>query len=278
MAKLLRAGFRRYLKSIVTWITLFMFIVLGCLGAAEIGPQSSSDDIYLISLTIGFSAMVTLSIGKEIGNGAVRNKIVKGYTKGQVFWSEIILSISLCFVFFIISAAPFILLNLPILKTIPTGVLIKTVIGIIFMSLGIVTISVAVSSLISNRAISAVAAMLLTIGILFSGYYLYDKLDQPEYWEAHYADGTIVENAQKNPNYVGGTQRAIYQFLYNANPMGQMIEYSEILSPYFTPYSVKLETPKEEMDFINSAPIYSVGTMIIVSGCGYILFRRKNIK
>ena len=85
MMKLLRAGYCRYFKNIFTWITFAIIFLIGCLGAAEVGPHSSPDDIYLLSLIIGVPAMITLCIGMEIGSGAVRNKIVKGYGKGQIF-------------------------------------------------------------------------------------------------------------------------------------------------------------------------------------------------
>ena len=278
MMKLLRAGFRRYFKNIFTWITFAIIFLIGCLGATEVGPHSSPDDIYLLSLVIGIPAMITLCIGMEVGSGAVRNKIVKGYRKGQIFLCELIMALTIAFVMFVITGASFILPNLPILKTIPFEVLCKIVIGMIMMNLGVAVIAVAISCLIHNRAISAVLSLVLIIGILFMGYYLNDQLNNPEFFDAYSSDGTWIQNAHRNPNYVDGTQRVIYEILYDANPMGQMIEYSEILSPYFTPHYVKLETPKEEMDFINSAPLYSLGIILIVSSAGYILFRKKNVK
>ena len=278
MMKLLRAGFRRYFKNIFTWITFAIIFLIGCLGAAEVGPHSSPDDIYLLSLVIGIPAMITLCIGMEVGSGAVRNKIVKGYRKGQIFLCELIMALTIVFVMFVITGASFILPNLPILKTIPFEVLCKIVIGMIMMNLGVAVIAVAISCLIHNRAISAVLSLVLILGILFMGYYLNDQLNNPEFFVAYNSEGTMIENSLRNPNYVDGAQRTIYEFLYNANPMGQMIEYSEVLSPYFTPHYVKLETPQEEMDFINSAPLYSLGIILIVSSAGYILFRKKNVK
>ena len=146
------------------------------------------------------------------------------------------------------------------------------------MNIGVVVMAVTISCLIHNRAISAVISLILIIGVLFTGYYLNDQLNNPEFFDAYNSDGLLIENAQRNPNYVGGTQRVIYEILYDANPMGQMIEYSEILSPYFTPHYIKLETPKEEIDFINSAPLYSLGIILIISCTGYILFKKKNVK
>lgn len=278
MMKLLRAGFRRYFKNIFTWITFAIIFLIGCLGAAEVGPHSSPDDIYLLSLVIGIPAMITLCIGMEIGSGAVRNKIVKGYRKGQIFFCELIMALTISLSMFILTGVSFVLLNLPILKTIPFEVLLKLVIGMITMNFGVAVISTTVSCLIHNRAISAVVSIVLIIGILFVGYYLNDQLNNPEFFNAYKSDGTLIENAQRNPNYVDGAQRVIYEHLYVANPMGQMIKYSEILSPYFTPHYVKLEIPKEEMDFINAAPLYSLGIILFVSSVGYLLFRKKNIK
>ena len=281
MTKLLRAGIRRYFKCPVSWITLAMLVIFGCLGAAEIGPQSSPDDIYILSLMFGMTSMVTLSIGKEIGNGSVRNKIVKGYKKGQIFLSEMILAIAICFVLFIVSAVPFILIDYVTLKEIPTEALIKVVAGIILLNLALVSICVFVSCMITNRAISAVVAIVLVIGFLFVGFYLNDCLNDPEYFEVVITSNGETQkapNAARNPNYVDGVQRKIYQFLYDVNPLGQMIQYAEILSPYFTPHAVKLEIPNEEMQILNTAPLYSIGVMIVVSSGGYVLFRKKDLK
>ena len=279
MTKLLRAGIRRYIKSSIFWITLAGLMLLGILGAAENGPQASSDDLYLIGFMILLSAMIALSIGREFGHGAMRNKLVTGYTKSQLFLVEWLLATVLCVLLFLVSALPFLILNYPILKTIPTEALVKSVVGLFLGTLVVITACVTICCLIHRRAVSVVVVLLFIIGLLFLSIYIYDQLERPEYLDIYISNGALLEESSKpNPAYISGFRREVYLFLHHINPFGQIIEYANILSPYFTPHVVKLSIPEEEMRILNTAPVYSLGAMIAAVCCGYGFFRKKNIK
>lgn len=280
MTRLIRAGFRRYFKSAEFFITLAALVLLGGFGAAETGPHASPDDIYLVALMLGFAAMTALSVGRELGGGAVRNKIAYGYTKGQIFLSEMTVAFAICSAILAVSAVPFLLLDHDILSTIPIDAVIKTVTGLVMLNLAVTALCVTVCLLVPNKALSAVMAIVLVIAIMLAGYLLYGELERPKYLDEHVTmDGEYLSegNTMPNPRYPDGAKRAVFQFLYNANPFGQIIEYSEILSPYFTPHTVSVISKGQERT-LNTAPLYSLGVIIAVSGGGYILFRKKNLK
>lgn len=75
-------------------------------------------------------------------------------------------------------------------------------------------------------------------------------------------DGTMVqEDAQPNPKYLTGTKRKFYEFLNDANPMGQMVQYTNI----------EVENPGLLM-------LYSFGIIILSTAAGVVIFRKKDVK
>jgi len=96
-----------------------------------------------------------------------------------------------------------------------------------------------------------------------------NKLDGPEYYEDYdyvYTDeeGNIHEehiDREKNYNYVDGTKRKVYEFLYDFLPGCQMLQITQ-QNP---------ENPER-------LPIYSFSIIVVTTACGIFFFRRKNLK
>ena len=77
--------------------------------------------------------------------------------------------------------------------------------------------------LIPNRAVSAVAAILLMFGLIVVGSVFYNALCEPEMASAAVmtANGFEVGESEPNPNYVSGALRTVYQFIVDALPPGR---------------------------------------------------------
>ena len=76
-------------------------------------------------------------------------------------------------------------------------------------------------------------------------------LDQPEFWY----DGTV------NTAYVDGTEREVLEFLYNAIPAGQEMQYS-----------------RRSTENIGEMAAYAAGLTVITTGIGAFFFNRKDIR
>ena len=92
MAKLLRAGIRRYLHSIIFWLAFIATAAIACICATE-AKKYGVEDIYAV---IGFlinAILIVMSVGREYSDGGFRNKVINGHTKGNIFISELILGV-----------------------------------------------------------------------------------------------------------------------------------------------------------------------------------------
>ena len=83
MMKLFRSGFRRYTKNIVFWICLCVSVIVGLLIGINIKDSGYIDDTYIIAEFFIFPILVSLLLGREYSDGAFRNKIVTGHSKGK---------------------------------------------------------------------------------------------------------------------------------------------------------------------------------------------------
>ncbi len=281
MIKLLRAGYRRYFRNILFWISLFAFAVLGIASGVRVKEDARLDDVYVIIGFLIYAAFLSLMIGREFSDGGFRNKIASGHTKGTVFASECIVALSVCFILSLASVCVFLLFNASAFGHILQEVLIKSAIGYIFLIISMVTMIFIVSVLISKKAAAAVFALLLVFGSYLAAYELDSALSCPEYqMEAVLVDGMVQfnEGKIKNPDYIDSPVREKLTFAFNIIPIGQAMEYNSMVVPLFDPLNVIASVDEESAKTLNTLPLYSVGTSLVLLAGAYVLFRKKDIK
>lgn len=216
--------------------------------------------ILLVSVFCG------LFIGEEFGFGTMRNKLIAGYTKRQVYLSMLLISIA---------AGTFFLL-LYYLVTLTVGAALlgsftrspEWILYCAFCMLLVVWSFCAVMTLVSmllvNRAVSVTAGMLLAFGLIAAAAMLDSRLSEPEMID-HYIlineMGKPLEvQRQPNPRYLTGTAREIYQWADDILPTGQAIQISNISGEY----------PERW-------PFCALGVIAAVSCTGVALFSRRDI-
>ena len=72
---------------------------------------------------------------------------------------------------------------------------------------------------------------------------------------------TVEEPEQRNPYYITGVKRQIYEFLQDLTPGGQVLQVSEM--------SVKKPA---------TLAVYDGLILLLVTGFGLIIFRREDLK
>ena len=117
--------------------------------------------------------------------------------------------------------------------------------------------------LIPNRAVSAVAAILLMFGLIVVGSVFYNALCEPEMASAAVmtANGFEVGEPGPNPNYVSGALRTVYQFIVDALPTGQAILLAN-----------------QELAHPAVSLCASVGIVLLSGAVGMAIFKRKDLK
>lgn len=176
MSKLLSADFARLKKDKVFWIGMIFMFVLGILspvmnyidmnrGGYEI-PLESSFFVYAIYIGILLSAFCSLFVGTEYSDGTIRNKIVIGHGRIQVYFSHFLIcaaaGLLMCAAYFL----PAGIIGTCLLGFFQTD--IQVILGLILcsviMSLAFTAIFTMVAMLNQNKALVAVINML---GYLF---------------------------------------------------------------------------------------------------------------
>lgn len=118
---------------------------------------------------------------------------------------------------------------------------------------------------IHNKAVSVVVNLVFLFAILFLASFVGSALNEAEmsyeYVRITAEGGREFGDMVKNPAYVEGIQRSIYEFIYDALPTGQAIQLNNL-----------------EYDRISRWPVFSLIMLIIATVAGYLPFRKRDIR
>ncbi len=277
MNKLLRAGFRRLWRDRVFQILMVLALAFGLFVSISKYVQMNKYDlalpvegsmmVYVVFMIFISAVFTSLFIGTEYNDGTIRNKIIVGHRRSVLYISNLIVCVSavlmMCGVFLI----GYLGAGIPLLGTFRT-VGIKTAAIYILVS-AVLTASttaiyVTMASLCSSKAHSAVLCMLLAMVFLMGGSYIAARLDAPEYYDGYELaeDGEIITVApEPNPQYLRGTSRQIFEFLFDFTPGSQALQVGQWYA-------------EEPGIFV----LYDILILLVSSGAGIILFKRKDLK
>jgi hypothetical protein len=131
--------------------------------------------------------------------------------------------------------------------------------------LAITSILTMTCQMITNKAGNAVAAIFIALALLLFSSYFYNALSEPETYVNGVtinSDGTVEFGGEiTNPAYIGGTLRTVYHVILNILPTGQQIWIADetVTHPVFM-------------------CMCSMMIIVVFTGIGLLLFRRKDIK
>lgn len=281
MTKLLRAGLRRYLKSVILWLGLTASVLCGVISGLNTRSVGYADDIFILPFFLILTVVIALVIGTEHGDGAIRNKVAAGYTKGAIYLSQLWLALTFATVAVILYLSAFIVSMIGIPVSLPMNALLLTLLGFWLLSLAYAAAVVTVSMLISQRAVSAVVCILLVMATVFATYTLDEVLGQPEmiHIETETSVGSFVIVDEPNPRYVGEPWRTVLGALKNGLPYGTMIQYIEIIYPFIWWAEDAPETlTAEAWHTLTTLPLYPLTVGILSALIGWLGFRKKELK
>ena len=285
MSNLFMAGLRRYFYNPVWWVSVVASIVFGVfLGDYFYRENTTDPSIYFIPQMI-FAILISLTVAREMSGSAFRNKIVAGYSKGQIFFAELLLAVGACVLLFLIYFVAFALFCIPTLSKLPAAMGGDVFLGFLMIAVSTAALCYAVAMLSPRRTLGAVLCILAVIGMAVAAENIHYRLLQKEY----VLDIQVVENPETgrpetvvggripNPRYVDGTKRTVYELLEKLNPAGQGEVYNEIIDTQLHP-DTSGETLEVSIGRVRFYPLISLGVMLTVSGLGCLFWRRKNIR
>lgn len=277
MSKLLSANFSRLRKSRVFWLcalaTLLISVVMiyesaGTAAALlERGAVRHLDDFYfeLAPYTGAIMAIfISLFLGTEYSDGTVRNKLVVGHTRTNIYLANLLT----CLSGGLIVTALWLIGGLPGLYLIGhfemglSGVLTYFLVAT-GVTAAFTAIFVWVSTLSRNKAVTVVLVIVLWMAMSLAGSGIYDRLHEVEFnGGMAYINGEFVMvDETPNPLYLTGSARTVAELLYRVLPTGQAIAMTctEISTPW--------------LDIAISLIVSAV-----ITAAGVLSFRKKDLK
>ena len=308
MSKLLRAGVRRYIRNVVFWLAVVATGVVAVIASSN-ARSFYFDDIYCIIVFLSFAVMISWLVGRENDEGIFKNKIIAGYTKGQIFISELILGVGACLLLFLLFASVFSIFNGYVFTKASLVVCSKIFLDALLVNMCFAVILVTLGCLISRRAIVAIVNIILVLIIIFISYGVQHIAEQEEYFIEYEYEDTVVtdelgthvlsvpiegtEHEVKNQNYIDGPIRVISEVIYDIMPYGHITEYIHLTSDWYG-YDYYKDAPetdmtwetsgrdlsfdKEDSERLNYNLIWSVIVNTMVCAVGYICFSKKELR
>lgn len=276
MRNLLSAGLVRLARCKALWLSCAVvagyevFSLLSRYARGRAGFDYSLDGGFFLfaGLTGIVSALVcAFLIGPEHGDGTMRNKIIIGHSRRDIYLSNLILSTLASLTTCLAAILPGLALGLPLLGGFEMGTARATlmILGICTLSMAYAALFTLLTMLISGRAASLTAAMVLALALLAAGAYLNGRLTAPPTIQGYdlSVNGQLVAaKPSPNPAYIPeGLMRSALQFLYDFLPGGQTGQYvtTEVARPVLL-------------------MVYDVVIFVAATTAGLVLFRRKDLK
>ena len=275
MRKLLAASFSRLWKEKIFWfVFLIMSIGSVCfnwIGYNEINnPQIYVEDMIFCMLPMSgfvFALFISMRLGTEFEEHTIRNKLVVGYNRTQIYFAEyitcmvasiILLGIMLLFatVFGLLLSLEFQSGWMEIVFLLFCCVLIASVFSAMFVS---------ISMNVGAKATSLVVSIVFLFAILLLASFCINALAEEPMAYSNITitveDGVQFGDLIENPAYVDGTQRTVYELIADILPTGQAIQLNNL-----------------EFERAVRWPVFSLIMLVIATVAGYIPFRKQDIR
>ena len=275
MRKLLAASFSRLWKEKIFWfVFLIMSIGSVCfnwIGYNEINnPQIYVEDMIFCMLPMSgfvFALFISMRLGTEFEEHTIRNKLVVGYNRMQIYFAEyitcMVAAMMMLVVMLLFSMAFGLVLSLEfrsgrneIILLVFCCVLIASVFSAMF---------VGISMNVGSKAASLVVSMAFLFAILFLASFCVNALEEGPMVYSNVVitaeNGAEFGDLIENPAYIDGTQRTVYELIADILPTGQTIQMNNL-----------------EFERASRWPVFSLIMLIIATIAGYIPFRKRDIR
>ncbi len=277
MIKLLNAGFTRLRKNKLFWILTIFSIGLALLmiysrysDMKNYGDSIEVEQLifnYSTSIGIVIAIFTSLFLGVEYSDGVIRNKVSIGHKRTNVYLSNLII-ISITSLFsYILFMLVIIALGIPLFGEITLSIssFIMLIGCILIMIISTSSIFTFIAMIISNKTITAVVSIMLAFGMMMLALTNMNTLQEPKFIETasitNQETNAFEMKQEPNPKYPSETKKKGCQILLDINPVGQGFQ---IADGYIANIKV--------------LPLYSLGLIVVFTGVGLVLFKKKELK
>ncbi|GCF94824.1 hypothetical protein NRIC_27150 [Enterococcus florum] len=248
MRKLLYANLQRLWLDSTFWLMVLAVIGLEsvfCINLRRQGtlPMDLVLFVFLQCMGILIAILLSLYYGTDYQEGTIRNKLVVGHKRSSIYLANLLAGFIAVTVLFLIGVLVGGVLGAVMYEPLENDLLQIILVGVVgwLACLSFAAIFNLVGMLSNSKSVSAIVCILGAFGLLFTSLYIYQRLAQP---------GRLT-----------GTTRTLYEFLFEVNPNGQILQ----------AMSYNIDSSIQMM-------LYSFGLIMVFSLVGLFFFKRKDLK
>ena len=204
-------------------------------------------------------------IGSDNSFGTVRNKIIIGKTKTEIYLNDVLIT----FLASILLLPPYFFAALSLgYYVLGADVILRLshplacVICVLTVSLTYSALSVLISRLITDRAVALFAAITVFAALLIPNLVIYSRLQATEFvTRKTFSGDTWIDEEYRNPKYLTGEKRKAFE-----------------TAEYFCPLAYTLEILSSDGSTSVWFPLAALGESAALTAAGVAAFRRKNVR
>ena len=275
MRNLISVGLFRTVRSKLIYIllaltALVMAYVYYNTYRVQLGPDFSQLDLYFFQFInaniVSAAVFCPLFLSSEYGDGALRNKLIVGRTRPQIYLANLTVNCLYGTAACLAAVVTGLCVGVPLLgwfQNAGPGKIMLYVLLALATTWVCAALYTFLSMVVASRGVAITLCILLAFGLILLGQYLYLALSQEEVLTAlFYTDtGEMAVSEQPNPAYLTGFARQVYQFFYELTPGGQAYQ---ILG-------MSAQSPLRMLG-------YSGLVFVLVTGLGLAIFQKKDVK
>ena len=233
MIKLLKAGFFRLKKDVIFW--LFIFLTIGIAGftlfrylSIEGAPLDKILNEFIMYIGLFIAIFVSIFVGKEYGQGIIRNKIIVGHSRISIFLSNLIISIVVSLLCELIYLIIVFLIGIPLFGQMQMSF---SQFAIVLLNTALVIISFCsiynfITMICSEITISISICIILFVAMFVAQAALGFTANSRKYIEHAFWDNgnKYIISQEPDPNYPGDEKVKQARTLYLSIPQGQAMK------------------------------------------------------
>lgn len=275
MSNLISVGLFRTVRSKLFYIllaltALVMAYVYYNTYRLQLGPDFSQLDLYFFQFInaniVSAAVFCPLFLSSEYGDGALRNKLIVGRTRPQIYLANLTVNCLYGTAACLAAVVAGLCVGVPLLgwfQNAGPGKIMLYVLLALATTWVCAALYTFLSMVVASRGVAITLCILLAFGLILLGQYLYLALSQEEVLTAlFYTDtGEMAVSEQPNPAYLTGFARQVYQFFYELTPGGQA-------------YQILGMSAQSPLRLLG----YSGLVFVLVTGLGLAIFQKKDVK
>ena len=281
MIRLLHANFYRLKKNkvfigiiIITIIASFVMVFdtyQGNIANEKYNMTKTPIDrtyiIYINIISFLIAIFVSIFVGTDYSDGTIRNKIIVGHSRKNIYLSNLIISIVVGLVLEIIHLTIVTIIGIPLIGKIQMNILdfLYIILNMILLIIVFSSIFNFISMLCSNVTLSTVGSLLLILIMYVFCMSISIVANSTKELKIQDFDenGNLITQYIEDKNYPGDFNKNLCKTVINILPTGQAMELSDV---------------NIDMKEIKIYPLYSLGGIIIINVLGIYMFNKKELK